>query len=103
MAVQVQAPIAVTTGAYTNISSAAFARYVEIAEDGTVAPAGLRVKWPNGNVDTYTPAQQPIKIGTPEGRAFVGVPSYTTGVIATLYCQIESVAATGSVRVSEYN
>jgi hypothetical protein len=105
MSVQVQAPIALTTGAYTTISAAAFARYVEIAEDGSVAPAGIVVKWPNGNVDTYTPAQQPVRIGNPGGGggALVGCPSYQTGVTATQYCQVKSVAATGSLRVSEWN
>lgn len=111
MARQVQAPIALTSGAYTPITAKAFARKVTIEEDGLVAPAGITVQWPNGNVDTYTPAQQPIIIANPGGGAggFVGVPAQATsfpggtGPAATLYCNVKSVAATGSLRVSEDN
>jgi hypothetical protein len=113
MARQVQAPIAVnaTGGAYTNITAATYSRYVEIAEDGSGAAAGLTVKWPNGNVVNYPPSAQPIKIGNPGGGAgpLVGQPgqptSYPGGVAApaTIYCQIKSMGAATVVRVSEDN
>lgn len=106
MPLQVQAPIALTSGAYTQINAGAFSRYTEIAEDGSVAPAGIVVLWPNGHTVTYTPAQQPVKIGNPGGGAgpFVGCPADSArGALATPYCQVKSVAATGSLRVSETN
>lgn len=113
MARQVQAPIAInaTSGAYVTISAAAYARAVEISEDGSGDGAGLTVKWPNGNVVNYPPAQQPIKIANPGGGAggFVGVPSQPTnfpggtGPAATVYCQIKSMGAATAVRVTEDN
>lgn len=106
MGQQYQALVAVATGAYTPITASTWARYVEIAEDGAAAPGGIRVKWPNGTVDTYTPSMQPVKIGNPSGNTgpFVGAPADAiSGRAATQYCQIESVGATSSIRVMEQN
>jgi hypothetical protein len=107
MGLQVQASITgVTSGTPVAITAKTFARYVEIAEDGSGAAAGLVVKWPNGNTSTYTPGMQPIKIGTIDGSGpLVGVPANYNGMggSATQYCTVESVAATTVVRVSEWN
>lgn len=114
MGSQVQAPIALTSGAYTAITAKAYARKVRIEEDGLAAPAGITVQWPNGNVDTYTPAQQPIILENPGGGAgaCIGVPadvpnggaSYVgASRAATVYCNVKSVGATGSLRVTEIN
>lgn len=107
MGLQVQPLITgVTSGTPVAIKAKTFARYVEIAEDGSGAAAGLVVTWPNGSTATYTPAMQPIKIGTQDGCGpFVGVPANYNGAggSATLYCTVESVAATTVVRVSETN
>lgn len=106
MGLQVQAPIAVTSGAQTAIIAKTFARYVEIAEDGSGVAAGLKVTWPSGNVSEYTPAMQPIKIGTVDGSGpLVGCPANynALGGAATQYCQIESMGANTNVRVSEWN
>lgn len=96
----------VTSGTPVALKAKTFARYVEIAEDGSGAAAGLVVTWPNGNTATYTPAMQPIKIGKDNGTGpFVGVPANYNGAngAATTYCTVESVAATTVVRVSETN
>ena len=96
----------VTSGTPVALTAETFARYVEIAEDGSGAAAGLVVKWPNGNTATYTPSMQPIKIGTLDGSGpAVGVPANYNGMggAATQYCTVESVAATTIVRVSETN
>lgn len=103
----VQPLYSVTSAAQVSIVAALFASYVEITEDGSGAAAGLKVTWPNGNVSYYTPAQQPITIGSKEhiGRGpFVGCPAnYNRGNgAATLYCQVESMGATTEVRVSEW-
>lgn len=106
MGLQVQAPIAVTSAAQVPLTSKAFARYVEIAEDGSGSAAGLKVTWPNGSVSEYTPAMQPIKIGTQDGCGpFVGVPANYNGANgpATLYCDVESMGADTFVRISETN
>ena len=111
MARQDQAPIAVTSATYVPITAKAFSRYTEIAEDASVPAAGLLVLWPNGNVDNYAPADQPIKIGNPGGGAgpFVGVPAQASsfpggvGPAATVYCNIKSMGANTAVRVSENN
>ena len=60
----VQNPQAVTSAVQVALIAKIFASYVEIAEDGSGAAAGLKVTWPNGSVDNYTPAQQPITIKT---------------------------------------
>lgn len=104
MAQVIQTLVAVTNAAYVAINASTFARYVEIAEDGA-AIGGLKVKWNNGTITTYTAAQQPIKIGnTPlAASALVGVPAdANNGRSATQYCQIESVGANSNVRVTEY-
>ena len=96
----------VTSGAQVAITANTFARYVEIAEDGSGAAAGLKVTWPNGSVSEYTPAMQPIKIGTQDGSGpLVGSPSNYNGMggSATQYCTVESLGATTVVRVSETN
>ena len=103
----VQAPIAVTSVAQVNLIAKAFASYVEIAEDGSGSAAGLKVTWPNGSVSEYTPAQQPVTIGSKEhiGRGpIVGCPAnYNNGGgAATVYCQVESMGAATQVRVSEW-
>lgn len=106
MGVQVQAPIAVTGTAQVPLTAKAFARYVEIAEDASGTAAGLKVTWPNGNVSEYTPAMQPIKIGTQDGSGpLVGIPANYNGVggAATQYCQVESMGTNTEVRVSEWN
>ena len=99
----------VTSGANVAIKAAIFASYVEIAEDGAGAAAGLVVTWPNGSVSTYPPAQQPITIGSKEhiGRGpLVGSPANYNGATfaapVTTYCQVESLGATTKVRVSEW-
>lgn len=99
----------VTSGANVPIAAKQFASYVEIAEDGSGAAAGLVVTWPNGNVVTYTPSQQPIVIGSKEhiGRGpLVGTPANYNGsgpaAPATPYLSVKSVAATTIVRVSEW-
>jgi hypothetical protein len=113
MGVQVQAPIALTSGAFTPITAKTYARKVLIAEDGLVAPGGITVQWPNGNTDTYTPAQQPVVLENPGGGSggFLGVPADSPAVqsyvglsrAATVYCSVKSVGATGSLRVTEEN
>ena len=106
MGLQVQAPIAVTSGAYVPLTAKAFARYVEITEDGSGSQAGLSVTWPNGSVDQYTPGMYPIKIGTVDGSGpLVGTPSNYNGAggPATQYCTVKSLGAATLVRVSEYN
>jgi hypothetical protein len=106
MGLQVQAPIAVTSAAQVPLTAQAFARYVEIAEDGSGSAAGLKVTWPNGNISEYTPAMQPIKIGTVDGSGpLVGVPANYNGGggAATQYCTVESLGANTTVRISEFN
>ena len=107
MGIQVQAPIAVTSGGFTQITAKAFSRYTEIQEDGSGPPAGIIVLWPNGNTTQYTVSQQPIRIGNPGGGAgpFVGVPPGGTSpnATATLYCSIKSVGASSKIQVSETN
>lgn len=105
----VQAAASVTSAAQVNVVAEIFASYVEISEDGSGAAAGLKVTWPNGNVVNYTPAQQPITIGSKDhiGRGpLVGTPVNYNGTgpaaPATLYCQLESMGATTSVRISEW-
>ena len=105
----VQAPIAVTNAAQVNLIAKVFASYVEIAEDGSGSAAGLKVTWPNGNVSEYTPAMQPVTIGSKEhiGRGpIVGSPANYNGATAaapaTVYCQVESLGADTKVRVSEW-
>ena len=101
-----QAPIAVTSAAYVPMTAKAFARYVEIQEDGSGTQSGLKVTWPNGNVDEFTPAMQPIKIGTQDGSGpLVGVPANYNGMggAATTYCSVEAIGATTAVTISEWN
>ena len=103
----VQAPIAVTGSPQVSLVAHAFASYVEIEEEGSGTFQGLQVTWPNGDVATYTPEQQPITIGSKEhiGRGpFVGVPANYNGGggTATLYCQVESMGASTAVRISEW-
>lgn len=99
----------VTSGANVALTAKIFASYVEIAEDGSGAAAGLVVTWPNGSVVNYTPAMQPITIGdkTHIGRGpLVGVPANYSGTInavpATPYCQVKSLGADTKVRISEW-
>jgi hypothetical protein len=104
----VQTVQAVTSAAQVNLVAQAFASYVEIAEDGSGAAAGLKITWPNGSVSEYTPAMQPITIGSKDhiGRGpLVGVPANYNGAgqVGTLYCQVESMGANTEVRVSEWN
>lgn len=106
MGLQVQALIAVTSLVQVPLTAKAFARYVEITEDGSGSAAGLKVTWPNGSVVNYTPAMQPIKIGTQDGCGpFVGVPANYNGAngAATQYCTVESMGADTKVRISETN
>lgn len=105
----VQAPIAVTNAAQVDLVAKVFSSYVEIAEDGSGSLAGLKVTWPNGSVSEYTPAQQPIIIGSKDhiGRGpHVGSPANYNGATfaapATVYCQVESMGADTKVRVSEW-
>lgn len=98
---------AVTSGNPVALVAKIFASYVEISEDGSGPMAGLAVTWPNGSVSQYTPAQQPIKIGSVEhiGRGpLVGAPANYNGVnqAGTQYCTVESLGATTAVRVSEW-
>ena len=99
----------VTSSANVALAAKIFASYVEIAEDGSGAAAGLVVTWPNGSVVIYTPAMQPIVIGdkTHIGRGpLVGVPANYSGTInavpATPYCQVKSMGVDTKVRVSEW-
>jgi hypothetical protein len=106
MGLQVQPPIAVTSAAQVPLTAKAFARYVEIIEDGSGTASGLRVTWPNGSVSEYTPAMQPITIGTKDGCGpFVGVPANYNGAngAATLYCTVEALGPDTFVRISETN
>lgn len=106
MGLQVQDPIAVTSAAQVPLTAKAFARYVEISEDGSGSSSGLKVTWPNGNVVNYTPAMQPIKIGKDNGTGpFVGVPANYNGTngAATLYCTVEALGPDTFVRISETN
>lgn len=106
MGIQVQAPISVTSGTPVALTAKTFARYVEITEDGSGAAAGLAVTWPNGHVAEYTPAMQPIRIGTQDGCGpLVGAPASYNGMggAATQYCTVESLGATTEVRVTEWN
>jgi hypothetical protein len=105
----VQAAVSVSSSPQVNAVAMIFASYVEIAEDASVALAGLKVTWPNGNVAYYPPAAQPIKIGDKShiGRGpLVGSPANYNGVTpaapATVYCQLESMGVTTSVRISEW-
>ena len=104
----VQTVQAVTSAAQVPIVAKAFASYVEIEEDGSGVGAGLKVTWPNGTVAEYTPAQQPIPIGSKdhEGRGpLVGCPANYNGGggAATQYCTVESLGADTVVRTSEWN
>ena len=104
----VQAPQAVTSAVQVAMVAKAFASYVEIAEDGSGSQAGLKVTWPNGSVDYYTPAMQPIAIGSKDhiGRGpLVGCPANYNGAgqAGTTYCTVESMGADTVVRVSEWN
>ena len=106
MGLQVQAPIAVTSAVQVPLTAKTFARYVEIAEDASGSATGLKVTWPNGNVSEYTPAMQPIKIGTVDGSGpLIGVPANYNGAggAATTYCTVESMGADTNVRISETN
>lgn len=107
MALQVQAPVAVTNAGFTPIVAKAFARYVEIQEDGSAPPAGIIVLWPNGNTTQYPVAEQPIKIGNPGGGSgpLLGSPFNFGGhnEPATVYCSVKSVGATSKIQVSETN
>jgi hypothetical protein len=111
MGLQVQAPIAVTSAAYVPLTAKTFARGAAIAEDSSGSAAGLQVLWPNGNVDYYQPSQQPIIIGNivPNGVGpLVGSPAGWNGLSAancpaTVYCQVKSMGAATTVRVSETN
>ena len=106
MGLQVQAPIAVTSGTPVALTAHTFARYVEIAEDGSGSAAGLAVTWPNGHISEYAPSQQPIKIGTQDGSGpLVGTPLNFNGpnTPATQYCTVESLGANTYVRISEFN
>jgi hypothetical protein len=101
MAIIHRAPVAITIGSYTAILATTYARHVEIQEDGAAAPAGIRVRWPDGVIETYTPAEQPVillgdKAGVLGAGANFAVPN-------TKYCDVESVAATGSIKVTEWN
>ena len=101
-----QAPIAVTSGAFVPMTAHTFARYVEIQEDGLGTQSGLKVTWPNGTVDNFTPAMQPIKIGTIDGSGpLVGAPANYNGKggAATVYCTVEALGAATSVTISEWN
>jgi hypothetical protein len=101
-----QAPIAVTTAAFVPMVAKTFARYVEIQEDGLGTQSGLKVTWPNGNVDYFTPVMQPIKIGTQDGSGpLVGCPAnYNSfGGVGTVYCTVEALTAATSVIISEWN
>ena len=98
----------VTSAAQVAIVAHAFASYVEIAEDGSGAAAGLKVTWPNGAVAEYTPAMQPITIGSKDhiGRGpLVGCPANYNGAgqAGTQYCTVESLGANTVVRTSEWN
>ena len=105
----VQAVQAVTSEAQVNLVAEIFASYVEIAEDASGSAAGLTVTWPNGSVSEYSPAMQPVTIGSKDhiGRGpLVGTPVNYNGSVAaapaTLYCQVESMGADTYVRVSEW-
>ena len=103
----VQPAIAVSSTPQVSLRAATFTSYVEIAEDGFVALAGLKVTRPNGTVAYYPPAAQPIIIGSKEhiGRGpHVGAPANYNGGggAATLYCQVESMGADTEVRISEW-
>ena len=103
----VQTPQAVTSAVQVSMVAKAFASYAEISEDGSGSQSGLKVTWPNGHVDYYTPAQQPITVGSKEhiGRGpFVGVPANYNGAgqAGTTYCTVESMGADTVVRVSEW-
>lgn len=119
MGLQVQTPIAVTSGAFTAITAAAFARFVEIQEDGAAPPGGIVVEMPavaaasagggiipDGKPFTLLPAQQPLRIGNPGGGAgpLVGQPGGGPySIPATVYCFIKSVGATSTIQVQETN
>jgi len=101
-----QAPVAVTSATGVPIIAKTFARYVEIQEDGLGTQAGLQVTWPNGNVDNFSPAMQPIKLGTIDGSGpLVGAPANYNGLggPATVYCTVKSLGAATSVTTSEWN
>lgn len=110
------------TAAFTPVSATIFSNYVEIAEDGSGAAAGLKVKFPDDDftaVYEYAPGAQPIKIGTPEntgapgGARLAGVPAQSVPIAgggntyivntnpATVYCQIASMGANTVIRVDE--
>lgn len=119
MGVQVQPVIAVTSGAFTAITAAAFARFVEIQEDGSGPPAGMIVEmpvraaavdgggWtPDGNPFELAPSQQPFRIGNPGGGSgpLVGQPGGGPySIPATIYCYVKSVGATSAIQVQETN
>lgn len=110
------------TAAFTPVSATIFSNYVEIQEDGSGSAAGLKVKFPTDNftaVYEYPPADQPVKIGTPENTGapgtapFAGVPEQdapiaTAGATykantnpATVYCEVASMGADTVIRVDE--
>lgn len=119
MGLQVQAVIPVTSGAFTAIPASAFARYVEIEEDGSGPPAGIIVEmpvraaasagggWiPDGNPFELTTAMQPLRIGNPGGGSgpLVGQPGGGPySIPPTIYCYVKSVGATSAIQVRETN
>jgi hypothetical protein len=103
---------AVTSAAYVPITAQTFARYAEIAEDGTGSAAGLIVEFPDGSVGQWLPGQEPIKFQNPGGGAggFVGTPAQPGAnfavvipVPASVYCQVKSAGAATVVRLFEVN
>lgn len=101
----------VTSAADVALLAVAFARGVQIEEDGSGAAAGLQVTWPDGTVCQYLNGDEPLSIGNITGSGsgpLVGVPARASsfpggvGPAATQYCLVRSLGATTKVRVVEF-
>ena len=108
MSVPITSLIALTSGAYANVNATIFSRGYSLQEDDSVTAGGIIVKWPNGTVDEYSAAHQPVNVGMTGGTGvgpLTGVPAggMTPTATATQYCQVKSVSATSTLRLTEYN
>lgn len=100
-----------TAGVYTNIPALQFARRVELIEDGSVAGAGLLVKFPEDNftaIHAFPPAQQPVVLGnaTAQGAGSGPIQGWPvqTGLnvrAADFYAKVTAMGGTTVLRVTE--
>jgi hypothetical protein len=98
----------VTSGTPVPIIAKTWARGVTIREDASGVAAGLIVTFPNGKTIEINPGMEPLVIGqVPASNGpFVGMPASSVGGggnAATIYCTVQSIAATTVVQVIEYS